>query len=79
MFFFVKEFFKEQIEKHSRTVSLIEQNLAAQTNILRALTDANAKFARVRKENAEIAKKSAQLMHFSHSFLAIPFNQKPVE
>jgi tyrosine-protein phosphatase non-receptor type 23 len=50
----LQEFFAEQLNKHAKTVGFIDQNLAAQDNVLRALTDANAKFARIRKENANI-------------------------
>jgi len=53
----VQEFFEEQLGKHSKTISLIEQNLSAQDNILRALTDTNAKYARIRKDNTEITNK----------------------
>jgi len=53
----LQEFFQEQLGKHSKTISLIEQNLTAQDNILRALTDTNAKYARIRKENVELSNK----------------------
>ena len=41
--------FAEQLKKHSQTVELIERNLAAQVNILNAVTDANAQFAGIRQ------------------------------
>jgi len=53
----VQEFFQEQLGKHKKTISLIEQNLVAQDNILHALTDTNAKYARIRKENVDMANK----------------------
>jgi len=52
-----QEFFEEQLGKHSKTISLIQQNLTAQDNILQALTDTNAKYARIRKNNTEVTNK----------------------
>lgn len=49
--------FKDQISKHQSLVSLIEQNLAAQDNILAALTDAYAQTANVRKNVEEVLKR----------------------
>ena len=45
----VQEFFKEQLRKHDEAVDILEKNLAAQDNILRALTETNAKYARVKR------------------------------
>ncbi|XP_005093180.1 tyrosine-protein phosphatase non-receptor type 23 [Aplysia californica] len=45
--------FAEQLRKHDQTVDLINKNLAAQENILRALTDANAQFAVIRQSFGE--------------------------
>jgi len=53
----LQELFQEELGKHSKTISLIEQNLSAQDNILLALTDTNAKYARIRKENTETSNK----------------------
>lgn len=50
----VQEFFAEQLKKHDALLEIIEKNLAAQTNILRALTEANARFAGVRKKVQEV-------------------------
>ncbi|CAK9828677.1 Tyrosine-protein phosphatase non-receptor type 23 [Anthophora retusa] len=49
--------FADQLSKHQTLVSLIEQNLAAQENILAALTDAYAQTANVRKGVEEILKR----------------------
>jgi hypothetical protein len=49
-----QEFFAEQLKKHDALLEIIEKNLAAQTNILRALTEANARFAGVRKKVQEV-------------------------
>jgi len=49
----LQKLFSEQLQKHDKAVSLIRQNLSAQANILRALTDANAKYATVRRATSE--------------------------
>ncbi|XP_059145278.1 tyrosine-protein phosphatase non-receptor type 23-like [Physella acuta] len=41
--------FKEQLKKHDQVVGYIRQNLMAQDNILRHLTDTHAKFATIRQ------------------------------
>lgn len=41
----VEELFKKELKKYSQSVSIIEQNLVAQGNILKALTDTYAKHA----------------------------------
>lgn len=46
--------FAQELQKHSKYVSLIEQNLAAQDNILKALTDAYAQYVGPRKATQEI-------------------------
>lgn len=47
------------MEKHKNTVNLINQNLIAQDNILKALTDANANFAEFRCQIMESNEKFA--------------------
>lgn len=54
-----QECFEEQISKHNRLVDLLNQNMAAQANILRALTEANAKYARIRRDLLEVNTRSA--------------------
>lgn len=51
---YFQTFFREQLKKHDDIVKLIEQNLAAQDNILKALVEANAKYAPVKKATDEI-------------------------
>lgn len=43
-------------EKYDPTVALLRQNLAAQENILRALTECNARYAETRKATIEIGR-----------------------
>ncbi|PNF24579.1 hypothetical protein B7P43_G03064 [Cryptotermes secundus] len=49
--------FSQEMQKHQRYVALVEQNLAAQDNILKALTDAYARYAGTRKATNEILRK----------------------
>ncbi|XP_054011756.1 tyrosine-protein phosphatase non-receptor type 23 isoform X1 [Hylaeus anthracinus] len=49
--------FADQLSKHQTVVTLIDQNLSAQDNILAALTDAYAQTANVRKGVEEILKR----------------------
>ncbi|XP_032670554.1 tyrosine-protein phosphatase non-receptor type 23 isoform X2 [Odontomachus brunneus] len=49
--------FADQLSKHQSLVNLIEQNLAAQDNILAALTDVYAQTANVRKNVEEMLKR----------------------
>ena len=44
--------FEEQLKKYEQVKVYIEQNLAAQDNILKALTEANVQYATVRKSLA---------------------------
>lgn len=41
--------FAEQLEKYDQLKGYIEQNLVAQDNILKALTEANVQYAPIRK------------------------------
>ena len=45
------------MKKHDTIVTYIEQNLSAQENILKALTEANAAYADTRKNYTDITKK----------------------
>ncbi|KAI8775935.1 tyrosine-protein phosphatase non-receptor type 23 isoform X3 [Biomphalaria glabrata] len=49
--------FREQLKKHDQVVTYIRQNLSAQDNILRHLTDVNAKFALIRQAYIEASTK----------------------
>lgn len=46
--------FTQELAKHQRLTSLIEQNLSAQEKILVALTEANARYADTRRSTADI-------------------------
>lgn len=52
-----QKLFEEQLKKYDQIKVYLEQNLAAQENILKALTDANVKYAAVRKALAEVEHK----------------------
>ncbi|XP_028837259.1 tyrosine-protein phosphatase non-receptor type 23 [Denticeps clupeoides] len=49
----MKRIFEEQLKKYEQVKVYIDQNLAAQENILKALTEANVQYASVRKILAE--------------------------
>ncbi|KAM9436144.1 tyrosine-protein phosphatase non-receptor type 23 isoform 2-T2 [Clarias gariepinus] len=49
----MKRLFEEQLKKYEQVKLYIDQNLAAQENILKALTDANVQYATVRKSLTE--------------------------
>uniref|UniRef100_A0A8C8SWK5 Tyrosine-protein phosphatase non-receptor type 23 n=1 Tax=Pelusios castaneus TaxID=367368 RepID=A0A8C8SWK5_9SAUR len=53
----MKKLFEEQLKKYDQIKVYLEQNLAAQENVLKALTDANVKYAMVRKVLAEVEHK----------------------
>lgn len=55
--FCLQAFFATELKKHDQEVSLLEQNLTAQDNILKALTQANARFAETRKAASDILKR----------------------
>uniref|UniRef100_A0AAY4D460 BRO1 domain-containing protein n=1 Tax=Denticeps clupeoides TaxID=299321 RepID=A0AAY4D460_9TELE len=48
----IKDMFQQQLQKYSELTGYIEQNLSAQEKILTTLTDANARYAPVRKNLA---------------------------
>ncbi|XP_030637403.1 tyrosine-protein phosphatase non-receptor type 23 [Chanos chanos] len=53
----MKRLFEEQLKKYEQVKVYIDQNLAAQENILKALTEANVQYATVRKTLAETEQK----------------------
>ncbi|KAI6208403.1 BRO1 domain-containing protein [Aphelenchoides besseyi] len=60
---------RNHITRHDKQVKLIEQNLAAQENVLSALTAANANFADRRKEIMDIVdKKNTKAVKLIHAF-----------
>ncbi|XP_059878348.1 tyrosine-protein phosphatase non-receptor type 23 isoform X1 [Delphinus delphis] len=53
----IKKLFEEQLKKYDQLRVYLEQNLAAQDNILRALTEANVQYASVRRVLSELDQK----------------------
>ncbi|KAK0424829.1 hypothetical protein QR680_008877 [Steinernema hermaphroditum] len=51
------DLFAKELGKHDKQIAVIDQNLAAQENILNALTDANAQYSTVRQQSVELAQK----------------------
>ena len=46
---FLQDLFKEELKKHDSLIGYIKQNLAAQENILNAVTEANVRYAKIKK------------------------------
>lgn len=57
LFCLSQRLFEEQLKKYEQVKVYIDQNLSAQENILKALTDANVQYAAVRKSLAETEQK----------------------
>lgn len=55
---FPQKLFEEQLKKYDQLKVYLEQNLAAQDNVLRALTEANVQYAAVRRVLSELDQKS---------------------
>ncbi|XP_004640749.1 tyrosine-protein phosphatase non-receptor type 23 isoform X2 [Octodon degus] len=53
----MKKLFEEQLKKYDQLRVYLEQNLAAQDNVLRALTDANVQYAAVRRVLSDLDQK----------------------
>ncbi|XP_016058277.1 PREDICTED: tyrosine-protein phosphatase non-receptor type 23 [Miniopterus natalensis] len=53
----MKKLFEEQLKKYDQLRVYLEQNLAAQDNVLRALTEANVQYAAVRRALSELDQK----------------------
>ncbi|XP_073915694.1 tyrosine-protein phosphatase non-receptor type 23 isoform X3 [Castor canadensis] len=53
----MKKLFEEQLKKYGQLKVYLEQNLAAQDNVLRALTEANVQYAAVRRVLSELDQK----------------------
>ncbi|GAB6024218.1 hypothetical protein CHUAL_008917 [Chamberlinius hualienensis] len=67
----IQELFRKELQKHDQQVAYIEQNLAAQGNILKAVTEANARYADTRKAVSEIAqRREAMIRSLCSSFEA---------
>lgn len=54
--------FQQELQKHQRYVQLIEQNLAAQENILKAVKDAYARYGATRKLTAELYRRRESMI-----------------
>lgn len=59
--------FDQEIQKHKKLEELIQQNLTAQDNILRALTDANVRYAPIRRKFNEVAARY-EMVEMPHIF-----------
>lgn len=55
---FPQKLFEEQLKKYDQLRVYLEQNLAAQDNVLRALTEANVQYAAVRRVLSDLDQKS---------------------
>lgn len=65
----IEQVFDNEIKKYDRITSLIEQNLSAQDNILRALTKANAKYSETRRAILDNERnRSARIASLIHTF-----------
>ncbi|XP_074168554.1 tyrosine-protein phosphatase non-receptor type 23 isoform X3 [Rhinolophus sinicus] len=53
----MKKLFEEQLKKYDQLRVYLEQNLAAQDNVLRALTEANVQYAAVRRALSDLDQK----------------------
>ncbi|XP_047695351.1 tyrosine-protein phosphatase non-receptor type 23 isoform X2 [Prionailurus viverrinus] len=53
----IKKLFEEQLKKYDQLRVYLEQNLAAQDNVLRALTEANVQYAAVRRVLSDLDQK----------------------
>lgn len=51
------ELFREELKKHDKVTQVLDQNLLAQDNIIRALTEANANYAETRKKTVQVLKR----------------------
>lgn len=59
----LQDLFAQELKKHDRQVGLINQNLTAQTSILKALTEANANYADTRRASNEILIRREAMIH----------------
>ncbi|KAL0274013.1 UNVERIFIED_CONTAM: hypothetical protein PYX00_006557 [Menopon gallinae] len=53
----LQDLFDSELQKHQRTVSLIEQNLAAQENIIKATKETYARYGKTRRSTAEMRRR----------------------
>ena len=65
----LSQLFRKELEKHTQTATLIEKNVGAQENILKALTETYAEFTTFRKYlNDVIQKRNAMIKSILNSF-----------
>ncbi|XP_075675838.1 tyrosine-protein phosphatase non-receptor type 23-like isoform X2 [Dermatophagoides pteronyssinus] len=76
----IERIFDDEIKKYDKIVNLLEQNLTAQSNILRAMTNCNAGYADTRKEILEIQRnrktRIASLLYTYQVFRELQVNSK---
>ncbi|KAK6165357.1 hypothetical protein SNE40_022299 [Patella caerulea] len=61
--------FNEQLKKHDKLKTLLEQNMMAQNNILQALTECNAKYATIRQNTAEsVVRRESRVKELINSY-----------
>ncbi|KAK6622648.1 hypothetical protein RUM43_008490 [Polyplax serrata] len=58
----IEDLFDQELKKYDKYVSLIEQNLVAQENILRSLKDVYARFGSTRKSTSELHKRRSAII-----------------
>ncbi|CAH1248913.1 PTPN23 [Branchiostoma lanceolatum] len=58
----LEDLFKQELKKYDQVIAYIHQNLAAQDNILKALTEVNAKYAATRKASIEIEQRRQNMV-----------------
>ncbi|KAF5269203.1 hypothetical protein FQR65_LT02504 [Abscondita terminalis] len=64
-----EQLFEQELQKHQNQAALIEQNMAAQDNILKALVDAYARFTETRRYIQDvITKRNTLLMALNNSY-----------
>lgn len=64
---FPQKLFEEQLKKYDQLKVYLEQNLAAQDNVLRALTEANVQYAAVRRVLGELDQKLVPAFVLTHA------------
>lgn len=59
-----KPIIKSQLTRHDKLIEVIDQNLSAQENILKALTEANANFADFRRQIVDTMERLVWILCF---------------
>lgn len=58
----VSDVFQQELQKHNQLTNLIEQNVAAQDNIMKALVDAHARFANTKRHLQGVLNKRSSML-----------------